>query len=133
MTQTNGTIWNYSYFYGVEISKDEIEQGYINYSTLAKGLGDVILANEVIPQTMAKGFYWEIEQGTDYNEETEEYIDIYQYYIISHRAAESLGVAYSNTSAGGLFCSEYFAVVDRLETIAKRFGLVREFRENGII
>lgn len=48
-------------------------------------------------------------------------------------AAESLGVAYSNTSAGGLFCSEYFAVVDRLETIAKRFGLVREFRENGII
>lgn len=90
MTQTNGTIWNYSYFYGVEISKDEIEQGYINYSTLAKGLGDVILANEVIPQTMAKGFYWEIEQGTDYNEETEEYIDIYQYYIISHRAAEIL-------------------------------------------
>lgn len=90
MTQTNGTTWNYPYFYDVEISKDEIKQGYINYSTLAEGLGDVILANEIIPKTMAKGFYWEIEQGTDYNEETEEYIDIYQYYIISHRAAEIL-------------------------------------------
>ena len=48
------------YFYGNEISKEEIERGYINYKTLAKCF-DAVICNDI-----TKLFYKEI--GREYNE-----------------------------------------------------------------
>ena len=84
---------NYKYFNGYEISQEEIENGYINYRTLAKGFS-LVLCNDI-----AKLFYNtingeyiepEIINGYDYDNENEEYIDIFQYYIIDSRDAEIL-------------------------------------------
>ena len=50
----------------------------------------VILNNYILPELTAKGFYFEVENGVDYDEETDEYFDVYQYYIISGHDAEML-------------------------------------------
>lgn len=49
---------------------------------------NLILNNDLIPQLMEKGFYFDYFCGTDYDEEEDQYIDIYQYYLISDIAAE---------------------------------------------
>lgn len=109
--------WEHKYFYGEDISTSEREQGYINYSTLAKAVDSMVLCNDLIPKTQAANIgYWETDNGFDYyyenletgeqldpldydslseeqkeREEWEErYFDIYQYYIISSRGAEIL-------------------------------------------
>ena len=43
-----------------------------------------------MPQTIANGFYWEVENGSDYDEETDEYKEYFQYYIISESGANIL-------------------------------------------
>ena len=50
----------------------------------------MILNNEIIPALMHKGFYFEIENGCDYDEEEDYYYDIYQYFIIGASDAERL-------------------------------------------
>lgn len=50
----------------------------------------VILNNYILPELTAKGFYFEVENGTDYDEEEDYYFDVYQYYIISGHDAEML-------------------------------------------
>lgn len=78
-------VHNYKHFYGVEVTPEEIENGYINYRTLAKTF-DAILCNDITKlfYTDINGSYNEVElvNGSDYNEEYDEYCDIYQYYII---------------------------------------------------
>lgn len=87
------TEWNSKYFYGVEISEEEINNGYINYRTLAKSF-DAILCNDITKLffTEINGTYQEAElyNGTDYNEEEECYYDIYQYYIINNNGVDIL-------------------------------------------
>ena len=69
------------------IAERELESGYITYYTLAQKVGDMILCN-----TMAKRYYitMELENGTDYNEESETYSEIFQWFIISDNGADYL-------------------------------------------
>lgn len=86
-------VHNYTHFYGVEITPEEIAAGYINYRTLAKTF-DAILCNNITKlfYSTINGEYTEPElvNGCDYNEEEEDYYDIYQYYIIDNNGADIL-------------------------------------------
>lgn len=65
--------------YGHEVSDYALEHGYLDYYALSEIVGDHVLSNEIIPET---GFEnWDIVNG-DYGDE-DEYIEVYQYYIIS--------------------------------------------------
>lgn len=69
------------YFYGHEISEYGLENGYMDYRTLASAF-DMVLNNDIILNTLDIG-YWDIVNGCDYDEKNDEYTDIFQYYIIS--------------------------------------------------
>lgn len=93
MTNTM-TVYNDS-FYGHKISEYGLQNGYIDYATLAKAF-DAILNNDIIAKTQEVG-YWECVNGSEYYEiEDEEgnihegYNEIYQYYIISQSGFETL-------------------------------------------
>ena len=51
---------------------------------------DMILNNDIIPNLSAKGFYFDVYCGSDYDEEEDYYRDVYQYFIIGSRDAERL-------------------------------------------
>ena len=76
------------YFYGNEISEYGRKHGYVDYRTLAKSF-DAVLNNDIINKTSDIG-YWDVINGSEYDEETDSYVDIFQYYIISSQGAEIL-------------------------------------------
>ena len=79
------------YFYGNPISDYGMENGRVDYRTLAKSF-DAVLNNQIMEKT---GFEnWEIVSGTDYDEETDEYYDFYQFYIVSDPGAKILEEAH---------------------------------------
>lgn len=51
---------------------------------------NLVLNNSLIRKLNAKGFYFDIKNGTDYDEEEDYYYDVYQYFIISSLDAERL-------------------------------------------
>lgn len=79
-------IWHYEYFYGNKISDYGLKNGYVDYRTLAKAF-DAVLNNNIFEAYFDD---WELESGCDYDEETESYNDIFQYYIVSDNGAEIL-------------------------------------------
>ena len=82
------TIMFKKYFYGNEISEYGRQHGYVDYRTLAKSF-DAVLNNDIINKTSEIG-YWDVINGSEYDEETDSYADIFQYYIISSQGAEIL-------------------------------------------
>lgn len=76
------------YFYGNEISEYGQKNGYVDYRTLAKAF-DAVMNNSIIQNTAEIG-YWECVSGNEYDEETDEYAEIYQYFIIDGNGAEIL-------------------------------------------
>ena len=52
-------------------------------------LDSMILNNEIMKETYEIGC-WELYNGTDYDEENDDYLDIYQYFIIDGYDAERL-------------------------------------------
>lgn len=76
------------YFYGNKISDYGIKNGYVDYRTLAKAF-DAVMNNGIIENTAEIG-YWECVSGNEYDEETDEYAEIYQYFIIDGNGAEIL-------------------------------------------
>lgn len=63
--------------------------------TTYKGMIDfccesLVLNNYIIKELTAKDFYFDYYCGTDYDEETDTYEEIYQYYIIGWQDAERL-------------------------------------------
>ena len=93
MTNTM-TVYNDS-FYGHKISEYGLQNGYIDYATLAKAF-DAVLNNDIIAKTQDIG-YWECVNGSEYYETEdsegnihEGYYDIYQYFIISQSGFETL-------------------------------------------
>lgn len=73
ITMYNGKV------FGVEVSKYGLENGYLDYQTLSKIVGDCVLNNSIMPYT---GFEeWELVNGCEENEEG--WYEVYQYYIIS--------------------------------------------------
>ena len=71
---------------GVRVSDYGLENGYLDYRTLAKLLDDCILNNYLIEETDYEG--WELVNGDDYQDD--EYVEVYQYYIISEYGYEFL-------------------------------------------
>ncbi len=67
--------------YGEKVSDYGLEHGYLDYNTLAKIVGDCILNNTILEETM---YDWDVVTDCDYVE------DIYQYYIISEQGYEFL-------------------------------------------
>lgn len=66
--------------FGHEVSEEALEHGYLDYHTLSKIVGDMILNNEIMQVTGYEN--WELILG-DYEDEDDGYFEIYQYYIIS--------------------------------------------------
>ena len=86
-------VCKYKYFYGVEITPEEIANGYINYRTLASTF-NAVLCNDI-----TKLFYStingehnepELINGSDYDPDNDNYYDIYQYYIIDNPGVDIL-------------------------------------------
>lgn len=67
------------WFYGHELTEQEKKEGWLSYGTLAKCF-DCVLCNEIMSLYYEEA---EIANGTDYDEEREEFYEFYQYYIIS--------------------------------------------------
>ena len=82
------TIMFKKYFYGNEISEYGRKNGFVDYRTLAKSF-DAVLNNDIINKTSDIG-YWDVINGSEYDEETDSYTDIFQYYIISAQGADIL-------------------------------------------
>lgn len=96
------------YFYGNKISQYGLDHGFVDYRTLAKSF-DAILNNNILSATQNMGYIWDVVNGSEvryYDNETgdyidwdeiddgenvtEEFIEIFQFYIISDRGAEIL-------------------------------------------
>lgn len=76
--------------YGHEVSEYGLKNGYLDYRTLSKIVGDMVLNNNIFEYA---GYgNWMLESGEEENEDGYLY-DIYQYYII--------------TAAGARFLEEY--------------------------
>ena len=73
--------------FGKDISEYGLENGYMDYKCLSNIVGNTILNNNIINYEVDN---WELINGVDYNEEKEEYIDIFQYYIIDNWGVEFL-------------------------------------------
>ena len=79
---------------GTEVSDYGLKNGYIDYKTLAENVGDMILCNDI-----CKLFYRSVDNsfiepeffnGNNYNEEEDNYTDMFQYFIISSQGAKLL-------------------------------------------
>lgn len=65
--------------FGFKVSDYALENGYLDYYTLGRIIGDGVLNNNVVEST---GFEnWELVSGHEGDED--EWYEIYQYYIIS--------------------------------------------------
>lgn len=64
--------------YGIEVSSYGLENGYLDYATLAKIVGDCILNNTIMEEIP---YGWELVNGDDLDDNSE-YYDIYQWYIV---------------------------------------------------
>ena len=87
MATTIEYVHKSKYFYGNEISKYGLQNGYVDYRTLARSF-DAVLANNIIAKTDRD--CWECVNGCEYDEETEEFTEIFQYYIIDTQGARIL-------------------------------------------
>lgn len=87
MATTTEYVHKSKYFYGNEISAHGLYCGYIDYRTLASAFPH-ILCNDIICKTDRDA--WECVNGCEYDEETEEFCEIFQYYIISAQGASIL-------------------------------------------
>lgn len=81
------------YFCGNKISQYGLDNGYVDYATLAKSF-DAVFNNDITKLFYAEinGEYNEPEivNGFDYDEENDNYFDIFQYFIISDSGAQIL-------------------------------------------
>ena len=64
-----------NYFYGNEASEYGKENGYLDYATFSKAF-DAVLNNDIISNTSDIG-YWELVNGSEYEEETDSYTEIF--------------------------------------------------------
>ena len=76
------------YFYGNEVSEEGQKYNRLDYATLAKAFNHV-MANDIMSKTANIG-YWDIVSGCDYDEETDTYTDVFQWFIVDSQGAEIL-------------------------------------------
>lgn len=78
------------WFYGNKVSQYGIDNGYVDYATLARAF-DAVMNNGILEQTCESDIgWWMPVNGIDYDEETEEYHEVFQWFIISQNGAEIL-------------------------------------------
>lgn len=75
------------YFYGNKVSDYGLERGYVDYRTLAKSF-DAVLNNNIV--SLFNEYYFELVNGCDYDEETGDTTEVFQFYIISDNGADIL-------------------------------------------
>lgn len=63
--------WKSDYFYGNKISDYGLENGYVDYATLAKSF-DAVLNNEIMQKTWDIGYWEQVSGVVDNSEEIEE-------------------------------------------------------------
>ena len=80
-------IHHSEYFYGNKISDYGLQNGYVDYATLAKSF-DAVLNNNIIEMTSNIG-YWEPVNGFEEDEDGN-LKEIFQFYIISDAGAQIL-------------------------------------------
>jgi hypothetical protein len=85
--------WNSEYFCGNRISNYGLQNGYVDYRTLAKAF-DAVLCNDItrLFYSTIDGEYTEPEviNGSDYDAENDQPIEVYQYYIIDGNGEDVL-------------------------------------------
>ena len=74
-----------NYFCGNEVSAYGKENGFLDYATFAKAF-DAVLNNNIIG--MFDG--WELVNGSDYDEENDEYTEVFQWFIVSDNGAQMI-------------------------------------------
>ena len=73
--------------YGDKVSDYGLENGYLDYYTLSKIVGDAVLNNSIFAYIGYEN--WELVNGLEETED-DDYIEIYQYYIVSDSGARFL-------------------------------------------
>ena len=73
--------------YGHKVSDYALENGYLDYRTLSKIVGDSVLNNNIYEYAGYEN--WELTNGLEENEYGD-YLEVYQYYIISDSGASFL-------------------------------------------
>lgn len=73
--------------YGEKVSDYGLENGYLDYYTLSKIVGDSILNNDIFIKLGYEN--WTLENGLEEDEEGN-YLEVYQYYIITDSGARFL-------------------------------------------
>lgn len=77
------------YFCGNEISAYGQEHNRLDYATFAKAF-DAILNNSIMEKGWNIGNGWELVNGSDYDEENDEYTEVYQWFIVSDEGAQMI-------------------------------------------
>ena len=79
ITMYNGKV------FGIKVSDYGLENGYLDYRTLSKMVGDMILNNEILAYAGYEN--WDLYSG---DMEGDDYFEVYQYYIVSDEGATIL-------------------------------------------
>ena len=77
------------YFCGNEISAYGQENNRLDYATFAKAF-DAVLNNSIMEKGWNIGSGWELVNGSDYDEDTDEYTDVFQWFIVSDSGAQMI-------------------------------------------
>lgn len=77
------------YFCGNEISAYGQEHNRLDYATFAKAF-DAVLNNSIMEKGWNIGSGWELVNGSDYNEENDEYTEVFQWFIVSDSGAQMI-------------------------------------------
>ena len=77
------------YFCGNEISAYGQEHNRLDYATFAKAF-DAVLNNNIFQYGWEIGGGWELVNGSDYDEETEEGQEVFQWFIVSDNGAQMI-------------------------------------------
>lgn len=74
-----------NYFCGNEISTYGQEHGFLDYATFAKAF-DAVMNNNIF------GMFddWQLVNGSDYDEENDEYTEVFQWFIVSDNGARMI-------------------------------------------
>lgn len=84
---TNNFKLDGKYFCGNEISAYGQEHNRLDYATFAKAF-DAVLNNNIMEKGWSIGNGWELINGSDYDEENDEYTDVFQWFIVSDEGAK---------------------------------------------
>ena len=77
------------YFCGNEISAYGQEHNRLDYATFAKAF-DAVMNNNIFDMGWNIGNGWELVNGSDYDEENDEYTEVFQWFIVSDNGAQMI-------------------------------------------